>query len=97
MRGCGSFAAKKNRFQRNETPHRMQRKASKRDIGWSRADLLSSAQRHKLNTDRDEFWFNNYMKIDNSDLEPDAVADMVIREFNLVAKEKEEKEYRFGV
>jgi hypothetical protein len=37
------------------------------------------------------------MKIDNSDLEPDAVADMVIREFNLVAKEKEEKEYRFGV
>ena len=63
----------------------MQRKASKRDIGWSRADLLSSAQRHKLNTDRDEFWFNNYMKIDNSDLEPDAVADMVIREFNLIA------------
>ena len=75
----------------------MQRKASKRDIEWSRADLLSSAQRHKRNTDRDEFWFKNYMKIDNSDLEPDAVADMVIREFNLVAKEKEEKEYRFGV
>ena len=75
----------------------MQRKASKRDIGWSRADLLSSAQRHRLNTDRDEFWFKNHMKIDNSDLEPDAVADMVIREFNLVAKEKEEKDYRFGV
>lgn len=85
------------RLQRNETPHRMQRKASKRDIEWSRADLLSSAQRHKLNTDRDEFWFKNHMKIDNSDLEPDAVADMVIREFNLVAKEREEREYRFGV
>ena len=75
----------------------MQRKASKRDIEWSRADLLSSAQRHKWNTDRDEFWFKNHIKIDNSSLEPDAVADMVIREFNLVAKEKEEKEYRFGV
>ena len=75
----------------------MQRKASKRDIEWSRADLLSSAQRYKLNTDRDEFGFKNHMKIDNSDLEPDAAADMVIREFNLVAKEKEEKEYRFGV
>lgn len=85
------------RLQRNETPHRMQRKASKRDIEWSRADLLSSAQRHKLNTDREEFWFENHMKIDNSDLEPDAVADMVIREFNLVAKERDEKEYRFGV
>ena len=75
----------------------MQRKASKRDIEWSRADLLSSAQRHKWNTDRDEFWFKNHIKIDNSSLELDAVVDMVIREFNLVAKEKEEKEYRFGV
>lgn len=76
---------RKDRFQRNETPYRMQRKASKRDIEWSRADLLSSAQRHKRNTDRDEFWFKNHIKIDNSSLEPDAVADMVIREFNLIA------------
>lgn len=85
------------RLQRNETPHRLERKASKRDIEWSRADLLSTVQKHKLNSDRDEFWFKNHMKIDNSRLEPDAVADMVIREFKLAAKEREEREYRFGV
>ncbi len=85
------------RLKRNETPHRMERKASKRDIEWSRADLLKSAQKHKLNSDKDEIWFENHIKIDNSNLESDEVADMVIREFNLVANEKEEREYRFGV
>ena len=85
------------RLKRNETPHRMERKASKRDIEWSRADLLRTAQKHRLNSDRDEIWFENHLKIDNSNLEPDEVADMVIREFNLTANEKEEREYRFGV
>ena len=85
------------RLQRNETPYRMQRKASKRDVEWSRADLLSTAQKHKLNTDKDEFWFKNHMKIDNSRLEPDTVADMVIREFKLAVRDRAEKEYRFGV
>lgn len=63
----------------------------------SRADLLRTAQKHRLNSDRDEIWFENHLKIDNSNLEPDEVADMVIREFNLTANEKEEREYRFGV
>ena len=85
------------RLKRNETSHRMERKASKRDVEWSRSDLLKSAQKHKLNSDRDEIWFENHLKIDNSNLEPDEVADMVIREFNLTANEKEEREYRFGV
>lgn len=75
----------------------MERKASKRDVEWSRSDLLKSAQKHKLNSDRDEIWFENHIKIDNSNLEPDEVADLVIREFNLTANEKEEREYRFGV
>lgn len=85
------------RLKRNETPHRMEKKASKRDIEWSRSDLLSSARKHKLNSDKDEFWFENHIKIDNSSLEPDEVADMIIREFSLAANEKEEKEYRYGV
>ncbi len=35
--------------------------------------------------------------IDNTRLEPDQVADMVISEFHLIANEKDEKEYRFGI
>lgn len=58
---------------------------------------MSSARKHKLNSDQDEFWFENHIKIDNSSLEPDEVADMIIREFSFAANEKEEKEYRYGV
>ena len=39
----------------------------------------------------------NHLKIDNIHLEPDEVADRVIETFGLVARNKSEKEYRFGV
>ena len=60
-------------------------------------NLLRDAERHRLNSNSDEVWFENHIKIDNTNLEPDEVADIVIRTFNLVANEKDEKEYRFGV
>ena len=84
------------RIARNETPHRMERKASKRDVAWSRADLLKSDARYRLNTAEGETWFENHLKIDNTRLEPDRVADMVIAEYRLVPNEKDEKEYRYG-
>ena len=85
------------RLERNETPHRMERKASKRDVEWSKSNLLRDTEKHRLNTEADEFWFKNHMKIDNTNLLPDEVADRIIEEYHLVANEKEEKEYRFGV
>lgn len=85
------------RLQRNETPHRIERKASKRDTAWSRANLLRDAERHQLNTNDGEFWFPNHIKIDNTNLCPEEVADMIIEKFKLAANEKEEREYRYGV
>ena len=85
------------RIARNETPHRMERKASKRDVAWSRADLLRSEARYRLNTEAGETWFENHLKVDNTRLEPDEVADLVIEKYHLVPNEKDEKEYRFGV
>ena len=85
------------RLERNETPHRMERKASKRDVQWSRANLLKDAERHRLNSEPEEIWFEHHLKIDNTNLAPDEVADLVIQHFGLVANEKEDKEYRFGV
>ena len=85
------------RLARNETPHRMERKASKRDVAWSRADLLRDAQEHRLNSNDGETWFENHLKIDNTALSPEAVADLVIGTFGLTPHEKDEKEYRFGV
>lgn len=85
------------RLKRNETPHRMERKASKRDVTWSKANLLKDAENHRLNSEDGEVWFEHHIKIDNTNLHPDEVADMVIGRFGLVANEKDEKEYRFGV
>ena len=62
-----------------------------------RSNLLKDTERHRLNSNDGEIWFKNHIKIDNTSLRPDEVADMIIEEFKLVANEKEEYEYRFGV
>ena len=85
------------RLARNETPHRMEKKASKRDVAWSKANLLHDAENHRLNSNEGELWFTNHIKIDNTNLCPDEVSDTVIKEFKSTANEKEEHEYRFGV
>lgn len=85
------------RLARNETPHRMERKASKRDVAWSRENLLSDAKNHRLNSDEGEVWFGNHLKIDNTALEPGQVADRIIGAFHLEARDRDEREYRFGI
>ena len=85
------------RLERNETAYRMERKASKRDVSWSRSNLLKDTESHRLNSDKDEVWFEHHIKIDNTGLEPDQVADKVISAFKLKPLDKEENEYRFGV
>ena len=91
------FADLDTRLMRNATPHRMERKASKRDLEWSRANLLGDARTHRLNSNEGEVWYKNHIKIDNTRLSPDEVADEVIRAFGLVPRDKDEREYRFGV
>ena len=85
------------RLARNETPHRMEKKASKRNVAWSRANLLDDAQNHRLNSEEGELWFEHHLKIDNTFLSPEEVADTVINTFGLTPDEKDETEYRFGV
>ena len=58
---------------------------------------MKDVENHRLNSEDGEVWFDNHMKINNTNLSPDEVADMVIEKFNLVSNKKEEKEYRFGV
>ena len=85
------------RLKRNLTPHHMERKASKKDTKWSEENLLKDSQRHRLNTEEGEILFENHLKIDNTNLSPDEVSDIVIGKYNLKANQKEEKEYRYGV
>lgn len=75
----------------------MERKASKRDVKWSRDNLLRDAERHRLNSDEGETWFENHLKIDNTSMKPDEVASRIIEAFALEARDREEWEYRFGL
>ncbi len=85
------------RLARNETPHRMERKASKRDVAWSRANLLQDAENYRLNTAEGEYLFENHIKIDNTHLKPEETAERIIEAFHLVPADREEREYRYGV
>ena len=75
----------------------MERKASKRDVKWSEENLLRDTKRHQLNTKNGQILFENHIKIDNTHLLPDEVADMVIDKYHIIANEKDEREYRYGV
>lgn len=81
------------RLKRNITPHRLESKKSKNDVEWSRNDLLKTMQKYKLNTDEGERLFPNHIKINNTNLSPNKVVDIVIKKFNLLMeKEVDENE-----
>ena len=90
-------ATLETRLLRNETPHRMEMKPTKRNTEWSRNDILKTAERYKLNTDEGETLFAHHLKIDNTDLSPAEVADRIAAAFGLTPNEREEKDYRYGV
>ena len=50
-----------------------------------------------MQLDKERKFQQHHLKIDNTDLSPDEVADRVIAAFGLVPNEKDETEYRFGV
>ena len=70
-------ASQQIRLQRNETANRLQHKASKRDLEASRARLLRDDAQYRCESLPGELPFENYIKIDNSDLAPDQVAEMI--------------------
>ena len=71
------------RLQRNETPNRLEHKASKRDIAASRERVIEMDRRHRFESDPGEIPFENYIRIDNTNLAPDVVASMIKERFQL--------------
>jgi len=76
-------ANQETRLQRNATDNRLSNKASKRNLEWSNANLLSEDANYRLVSHDGEIPFENYVKIDNTDLTPDAVAGMIKERFLL--------------
>lgn len=82
------------RLERNVTPHRLESKASKNDIERSNKDLVETMNKYRLNSNEGETICPNHIKINNTNLSPDEVTDIVIEKFGLKEKDKNEIEER---
>ena len=71
------------RLERNKTENRLKNKASKRDLAASEERVLNEDANHRLVSNPGEIPFENYIRIDNTHLAPDIVAQMIKEKFNL--------------
>lgn len=71
------------RIERNKTENRLLNKSSKRDVERSEQVFRMLEDKYRLNTMDGEFSKANYIKINNTDIDPDVVAKMIKDEFNL--------------
>lgn len=77
------IAPQEIRLKRNGTENRLKNKASKRDIAVSNQRLMSDDKNHRCVSYKGEIPFDNYLRIDNSDKEPDEVARIIKESFHL--------------
>lgn len=71
------------RLKRNATENRLKNKASKRDLDVSNQRLIADDEKYRCVSYEGEIPFENYLRIENSDKEPDAVAAMIKETFKL--------------
>jgi hypothetical protein len=69
------------RLKRNKTENRLVNKPTKRDIEKSDRDLIKTHKDYRLNSYPGEITMENYLKINNTNLEPDIVARMIKEHF----------------
>lgn len=71
------------RLQRNVTENRLMNKASKRDIELSNQRLINDDNNYRWESLDGEAPFENYIKIDNTDIPPDVAAKIIKEKFSL--------------
>lgn len=76
-------ATQEERLRRNETEFRLAEKPSKRDVATSRARLLEHDAEYRLNSAGELEGRADYLRIDNTDLPPETVAERIIDHFAL--------------
>lgn len=73
----------KERLERNKSPHRLQHKPTKRNIEWSEYELKETMKKHRLNSNPGEIKHENYIKINNTDLDAKEVVEIITEKFKL--------------
>ena len=76
-------ASQKIRLNRNVSENRLKNKPSKRDIEWSNKRLIADDNNHRLVSFEGEIPFDNYIRIDNSNLSAKETAKMIKEKFDL--------------
>lgn len=76
---CADFDV---RLIRNKSENRLLHKESKRDLDWSEAEMRKTSEKYRLNSyEGEELPFENYIKIDNTNVAPNEVAKMIKERF----------------
>lgn len=71
------------RLERNKHPHRLEHKATKRNMEMSEKSLLSYDKEFRMHTEPNEFPDKQFYKIDNTNLSPEEVASLIKNKFDL--------------
>ena len=71
------------RLKRNITENRLKNKASKRDIEFSNNRIIEDNKKYRCVSNEGEIPYNNYIKIDNSTLSREVVAQLIKDRFEL--------------
>lgn len=71
------------RLDRNQTHNRLEKKWTKLDIEASENRLLDTYKKHRTESFEDEVPYQNYIRIENTNIDADICADIIIERFNL--------------
>lgn len=76
-------ADQRTRLERNRTENRLKNKPSKRNIEASDRRLISDDQKYRCESYEGEIPFENYLRIDNTNVPPEEAARMIRERFGL--------------
>ena len=83
---CADFDV---RLIRNKSENRLLHKESKRNLEWSEGEMRATSEKYRLNSyDGEELPFENYLKIDNTDIAPEEVAKRIKAHFAIEGRKE---------
>jgi len=75
------------RLERNKGEFRLSKKTSKQNIVRSEGNLISTDKQYRMNSTDDFFYKENYIKINNTRLDPQETANKIVAAFDFTLTE----------
>ncbi|MDP4147700.1 MAG: shikimate kinase, partial [Bacillota bacterium] len=69
--------------ERNRSPYRLEQKPTKRNIEWSENEIKQTMEKHRLNSLKGDIKKEDYIKINNTKLGAEEVAEIIKEKFSL--------------